>query len=231
MRRLALIVFLGGLAASCGSGSVKTVTKTTIAPTPTVTATTSTQATGSAGGLPDCVKGGFNEHQLKQGTCLYDRRTETIVDKATLLRLKSLTAKLDGITEQNSLSSGFGQSAVANGKFVVLTITLTNRLDTPQQWQSGQADLFVAVGATGGKNYSEDFNAENGPDQNSCLWKAGSIGSGGIQPAESSTCDVVFDIPQILSPTHSGSGLFIENFGEADTLNPTMPVGDIRLYH
>ena len=224
--------------AACG-GTTKTVVKTVTASASTpattiataITSTTSTTTASTPSGPPDCNAAGINSTQLKEGTCVQGGQTLVIVNKAETLHLKTLDANLVGMTTHNSLSDGSGQSAIANGKFEILTITLKNKADSPQQWQNGQAGLIVGTGSTTGSNYSEDFTAENGPDQNSCLWKAGAIGSGGIQPSESVTCDVVFDVPQSASLEATGSNLVIGNFGESDYAQPTMPVGIIRTYH
>jgi hypothetical protein len=235
----AIGMLLVAVLAGCGgSTKVKTVVHTvapaattTAAPVSTADTSTATQPTTSTpGGPPDCNAAGFNDTQLKQGTCVSKGTTLVIVNKESVLHLKSLNATLKHVATQHSLSDGNGQSATATGKFEVFTITLKNKLDTPQQWADGQARLLIATSSTAGNTYTEDFTAENGPDQNSCTWKIGSISSG-IQPGESTTCDVIFDIPPNASLSTPGSTFDIENFGEADTSNPTLPVGIIRTYH
>lgn len=220
-------VVSGALSAGCGSAGVKTVVQTVTAPSSSASAASSTPPQPS--GPPDCDAAGMNAVQLKEGTCVSSGQTLVIVNKGTPAHMKTLDATLVSTNTQNSLSDN-GQSATANGQFAILTITLTNKLDTPQQWHNGQAGLELATGHNSGSSYSEDFQAENGPDQNSCLWKAGSI-SQGIQPGESVTCDVIFDIPASASLTSTGTTLVIGNFGENDYSHPTMPVAVLRTYH
>jgi Domain of unknown function (DUF4352) len=184
-------------------------------------------------GPPDCNAAGINAQQLREGTCVDGPMTVVVVNKTSTLHLKSLDANYAGFHTQNSLrdSTGVG-TATANGKFAILTITIKNTLRAPQQWQPSMAALFIPTTSTGsGNSYSEDFNAESGADQNSCLWKTGSAAHGGLQPGASVTCDVVFDIPASADPAARGSGLDIANFGE-DVSNPSrQPVGIIRTYH
>lgn len=227
------------LLVACG-GTTKTVVETVTAPasgasaaraTTAAPSTLTTAAGTTASGPPDCNAAGINSAQLKEGTCTSNGQTVVIVNKASSLHLKSLDANLVGTAAHDSLGSGTGQSATANGKFEILTVTLRNKLDSPQTWQNGQAILTLPTSATHNATYSEAFTAENGPDQNSCQWKAGGISSGPIQPGESITCDVIFDVPPSGSLTARGANLLIENFGESDTSNPTMPLGIVRTYH
>jgi hypothetical protein len=82
-----------------------------------------------------------------------------------------------------------------------------------------------------GKNYTEDFDAENSPGQ-SFTWN-----SDEIQPDEARTGTVIFDIPnKHVSKLSSADPdalpkLFVANFSDADDPENADPVGIIRLYH
>jgi hypothetical protein len=169
-------------------------------------------------GPRDCNAAGINAQQLREGTCVAGAQTVVVVNKTSTLHLKSLDANYVGFHR--------------NGKFATLTITIKNKLHTPQQWQHTMAALFIpgtSAGARNSPNYLENLDAEIG-DQNSCLRKTGTAANGGLQPGASVTCDVVFDIPASAGPAASGS-LYIANFGE-DVSNPSrLPVGIIRTYH
>lgn len=170
-------------------------------------------------GPPDCNAAGINAQQLREGTCVAGAQTVVVVNKTSTLHLKSLDANYVGFHR--------------NGKFATLTITIKNKLHTPQRWQPTMAALFIpgaSTGAGNGPNYLENLDADTG-DQNSCLQKTGTAANGGLQPGASVTCDVVFDIPASADPAVSGNGLYIANFGE-DVSNPSrLPVGIIRTYH
>jgi hypothetical protein len=128
-------------------------------------ATTAAPSTKPSGPR-ECGAAGIDSAQLNEGTCISNGQTIVVVNKASTLHLKTLDANLLGSSTHNSLSSGGGQSAVANGKFVSFTITVKNKLDSPQQWQNGQALLSIPTSATHSAVYTENFTAENGPDQN-----------------------------------------------------------------
>lgn len=171
-------------------------------------------------GPPDCNAAGINAQQLREGTCVAGAQTVVVVNKASTLHLASLDASYVGFHR--------------NGTFAAVSITIKNKLHTPQRWQPTMAALFIpgtSNGAGNSPNYLENLEAEAG-DQNSCLRKTGPTANGGLQPGESVTCDVVFDLPASADPAASGSGLYIANFGD-DVSNPPpqRPVGFIRTYH
>jgi hypothetical protein len=169
-------------------------------------------------GRPDCNAAGINAQQLREGTCLENAETDVVVNKGSTLQLRSLDARYVGFH--------------IDGKFGIATITIKNKLGTPQQWQHTQAALFIpGAGSCAAKHplYVESLHAETG-DQNSCRWKTGTAANGGLQPGESVTCNVVAEIPRGADPTTTGSGLHIANFGD-DVSNPSQPVGIIRTYH
>lgn len=171
------------------------------------------------GALPDCNAAGINLQQLREGTCVVGGASiVVVVNKTTTLRLKSLNARYLGFRRHGTLAT--------------FTITVKNKLATPQLWRLRQAALFIpasGAGAGGGPNYLENFDAET-RDPNSCLWRVGTAGNGGIQPGASVTCDVIFEIPANTDPTAPGSTLGIANFGD-DVSNASQPVGTIRTYH
>jgi hypothetical protein len=167
-------------------------------------------------GLPECSAAGIDAQQLREGTCVVGGASiVVVVNKTSTLRLKSLTARYVGLRRAAEL--------------VTFTITVKNKLATPQLWRSPtQADLFIP-GTGSGPNFLESFAAEN-RDPNSCVWKVGTAGNGGLQTGASVTCDVIFEIPASADPTAPGSTLGIANFGD-DVSNASQPVGTIRTYH
>jgi hypothetical protein len=227
----AALAAVTGICCSCGnSGNVGTVVRTMTAPPVTVTAAP-TATTSASSASRDCDALGINYKQLKEGTCVSGGKTISVVNKSSTVHLSSLDAALNGFYTQASLGDSSGSGAPASGKFVILSITIKNKLHTPQQWQNGQASLFIAMSTSAGNSYSESFAAENGPDGNSCLSKSGAL-SGGFQPGLAITCDVVFDVPADASLGSRGSTLDIANFGGTDLTNPSQPVlGLIRTYH
>ncbi|MGO9899810.1 MAG: hypothetical protein ACLP0J_08980 [Solirubrobacteraceae bacterium] len=101
-----------------------------------------------------CAAKGIDPQHLGQGTCVAGGMTVTILNKNSTLHLKSLTAMLDGSHTANSVSSD-GGTAVANGEFVIFSLTITNQLDSPQSFDStGVTQTLLELN---GKQYTENF--------------------------------------------------------------------------
>lgn len=154
-----------------------------------MTASTATQTTASTPtGSPDCAS--LPNARTYEGKCVSNGATLTFVNKGTVAHLKSLDVKVNGVSTAQSYSSGNGvASATARGTFVTVNLTVANRLDSPQQFDesdTGQVELQV-----GKSTYTPNFDAVNQADQQSFL----SGNNNTIQPGESQSGDVVFDVP------------------------------------
>jgi hypothetical protein len=110
------------------------------------------------------------------------------------------------------------QSATATGRFLVITLGVTNDADSPEMFGPPGIQQTEIVGH--GRSYSEDFAAENGPDPRSCVSMQGSI-----QPQGTATCDVVYDMPTpaIARARTHGLGLLVANFGDNLVPGSTTP--------
>ena len=252
MRHLRRALALGSAAtaaaglAACGSTThVKTVTVAGVAPPPaTVTQTATTDGGGTTTTPPttttstpvpkptDCDALGINQVKLREGACISHGAPVFVVSRGHTAHIKGLTVSLQGMTTQDSLSGstgGIGQTT-ANGKFAIATITVTNKLDSAQTWSSDQSASAIATSKTRVSTYQESFNAENGGDQNSCLWKIGGGLDGGLPSGESATCDLVYDIPTHLSPEAHGSNVAVAGWGNTPD-QPSGRVAILRTYH
>ncbi len=228
------LALLGAAAilSGCGGGT-KTVVSTVTAPqaSTTIAATsspsTTISTTSSSTSKPtDCNALGIDSKGLREGTCFTNGEKFTVVNKASTLHLRSLTAKFNGARTQNSLSAP-ASTATANGEFVIISLTIANKLDTPQTFdQIGTPQTALELG---NKVYTEDFQAENGPDQQSFI--ANQLSQNGIQPGESKTGDVVFDVPsRAVSELDKTGNIIVVNFGDA-AQSPSGTIGVIRTYH
>jgi hypothetical protein len=229
---IGLVAASSMLVAACGSSSrsvgqaTTTVTKTVTVP-PAATATTPATPPPKPTG---CDELGINATQLHEGKCVGDGYHYNVVNKASTLRMKTLTVNLAGIRTTDALSDPNGMdSKTADGKFVVVTLNVTNRTHAPAAWQSDQTLLALGNGTHTDDQYSESFNAENGADQNSCLWKVGGALNGSLQPGMSATCDVVFDVPAHAKLERTGSNLVVADLGT--DVNSASTFGLIRTYH
>lgn len=209
--------------AACGSTTTKTqvITKTvaaapsstsstttpTTTPTTTVASTTTTSTTSS--GPPECDTMGKRE-----GYCVDSGKQYQVANSDGIVHLKSMSVKLNGVKSADSLSGDGGyETATAHGRFLIFDVTITNRDDSGQSFGDGlggQSVLGVGDGSHF-KSYDEDFNAENGPDAGSCI---DANNSEAIQPGESATCDVVFDVPPpVVAQIPTSGNLDFVNFG------------------
>jgi Domain of unknown function (DUF4352) len=202
------------LLAACGS-TTQTVVKTVTTPssadtTPTAgTTTTDTTATPSASaGLPACADlirrhAGPGMCQLTNGLNVHFAR------RGTSLHLASLAADALSTRITDSVSSSYA-SKHAHGRYIVITLRIANRQSSPANFDSIGTTQTLLIGHNA--QFSEAFEAENGPDQQSCV----ASDTTPIQPGESTTCDVIFDVPVAAANrmrTH-GAALVVTNFGE-----------------
>jgi hypothetical protein len=197
--------------------------------TPT-TNTTITSATTSAD--TECNSLGIDGSQHKEGYCKQGSKSFQVVNSTSTLKLKSLTAKLNGASSADSLSADEGtETATAHGRFVIFNITVSNRLDSAQSINLAGSNSSQISLLLGKRDYSDAFDAENGPDPQSCVDVTG-IGGSEIQPGESATCDVVFDVPTSAVAQAAKTGnLDVLNFGDDFSGDsPTGTFGVIRTY-
>src|SRR5829696_9947369 len=82
----------------------------------------------------------------------------------------------------------FGDAERASGVFVIVSLTATNKLDSPATIDSS-AEQFHLL--TDDKQYSQNFDVANGGIDDSCLFKDPQE----VQPGLSKTCKAVFDVP------------------------------------
>lgn len=217
-------LLLAAIAAGCGgSGSHTTKTQSGTTPAHPAPATATTTASGGPG---DCNALGINPQGMHEGTCTHAGITWVIVDEDHTLKLTTLWARLGSVRAAKSLTSAAGSSS-ANGDFVIASVAVTNKLQSPQTIDATgtqQAGLIL-----NGAVFREAVGAERQADPNSCP-KLGAQ----IQPGHSVTCDVIFDVPAHTASDlgkHGSGDLYLVNFG-SDLAGSVLPktIGQIRLY-
>lgn len=163
---------------------------------------------------------------MREGTCTHAGITYVIVDENHELKLHSLTAKLNEIRVENALAGS--HPAGAGGKFLVVSITVSNRLELPQSLdRDGTQQTGLILDGT---VYKEDSSVERASDIHSCLSRSTPIAAG-----KSETCDVIFEVPASSAADlekHGSGDLYVVDFGSdlAGSI-PPQTVGQIRLYH
>jgi hypothetical protein len=214
-------VVVAGCGGKSGSSTKTGTTTGAVATTPATSATSTTS-------LSDCNAMGINPTGMREGKCTHAGITWTIVDENHTLTLKTLSAKLVDVRTAKSLASTTA-ATTANGDFVVATVTITNKLSSPQTFDPAgtqQAGLVLD-----GAVFKEALSAEGEADANSCLKLHGAP----IQPGANETCDVIFDVPTSAAADlgkHGSGDLYLVNFG-SDLASSVYPqaIGQIRLYH
>lgn len=184
----------------------------------------SAKATTEDAGLQDCDEAGINAEVQNEGTCLSEGDEVVVVNRDSTLRLSDLTARVENVELTDSVSGqgeGFG-TEVADGQFVVIDLTVKNLLDSPVSFDSeGQALL-----TSSGKEFTEDFDALNGPVPDSFLWQGEEI-----QPGATQTGALVYDIPdRFAANVETDGNIAVFAFADAARSVPKLPYGLIRLY-
>lgn len=222
MRTVGLLALLAAAASAsaCGSTTVKTVVKTVDGGAPAVTTATTTTTTTADDG--SCEALGMNGEQHKEGTCTEKGVTLTIMDTGHEARLHTLAVVFNGCSPANTVSAGDGIDATAHGTFALCSLTVRNRSDGPQTFAGAGASQTMLV--IDGKRFSEAFDAENQADQRSFMSQ-----DGDIQPGESRTGDVIYDLqPRFMKDLGTTGNLYVVNFG--DDISSATTAAVLRTY-
>lgn len=146
--------------------------------------------------------------------------------------LAGLEAQFVSAHTETSLSDSSGvASANANGVFLIITLRITNTGNQPQTVEEPGAESFALSPLGSSATYTESFNAENGPDEDSFI-----SDDTPIQPGESQTGDIIFDVPPTALTTMqtSGAALVFGAFGvdlSNATTSKTNPAALLLIYH
>jgi hypothetical protein len=192
------------LAAGCG-GSTRTKAVTGSEATATSAMTASAPAPPAE---PDCEATGMSSKKGEEGSCTADGATITIVGPRHEARLRTLGVTLNGCLQAANVSDGSGHSASAHGTFARCSLTVRNRTDAPRTFDgAGRRQTMLVID---GRQFFERSDAERPADTRSFLAR-----DSDIQPGESRTSDVVFDLaPRFIHGLRSSGNLFVFNFGD-----------------
>jgi hypothetical protein len=221
-------------------GPAKTVTlqepaTTTTAGQSTASQTTQTATTAKVAstGPAHCV-GVLRRFDIPPTLCVSPNGAynEVATDNHAI-HIPGMTVQFKGARTTSSLSDSSGvASAHANGIFLIITLKATNTGNTPQTAEQAGSSLFALSPLTSQAVYTESFQAENQADPQSFI----SNDTTPIQPGESQTGDVVFDVPpsNMTLMRHDGALLEWAGFG-TDVMSATgtasSPIGSMIVYH
>lgn len=88
----------------------------------------------------DCRAKGIDPSARKEGSCDDYGTKLVVVDKHSVLKLDSLEAKLEGVSERKRTSGPLG-AKTASGTYVVFDLALTNLTKSPQTFTGDQTRL------------------------------------------------------------------------------------------
>lgn|GEM_PF-6389567 len=171
-----------------------------------------------------CDEKGINSGERNEGTCEENGIKWVVANMHTPVKLKTLEASLQDLSERKSIGGEF-ESSSANGIYVTFTLKVTNLSHAPEEFEEEQAVLFVDESV-----YTQDFDVQNGPEEKSFLWQGEEI-----QPRGSIEGTVTFDVPKVVAKKITTEGnLDIANFGaeyyEPEEFFEQEEIGSIRTY-
>ncbi|WP_155891956.1 DUF4352 domain-containing protein [Conexibacter woesei] len=221
-----------GLAACGGSGRTVTVVKTTTiaaaasttpatATAPSTTATTTATRTTTASGKPPVCSQKVTD--TLQGTCVKGDVRLTVTGRAHPLVLKTLKVRYKRLRVAAGTASSDGVHATATGAFVIVSVAVTNRTNSPQEFRGAGDETATLV--VDNRQYTQDTHAATEADDASFMFQMKTI-----QPDEAQTGDLVFDVPEARVAAIKDHGVILfADFGRGADENP--PLGAIRLYN
>ncbi len=219
MRGYGIALLVGVAVVFTGCGTTKTVTEKTPPPAASVTTPSTTTTTTAAAGPTPCATANI-AHGTTTGSCTLKAGVVVhYAPRSMPLHLKTLIARVVGVRGASTVSNGSNITSTANGQYLIVTLSITNIMSSPASFDGvgGNQTMLEADE----KTYTEAFKAENEADPNSFVTNNESI-----QPGESKTGDVIFDLPpSIIKKVLGGEkgGVFIGNFG--DDLSSELPSG------
>ncbi len=173
--------------------------------------------------MGECDELGINSEEMREGTCKEGAETFVVVNRDSTLRLPELDATLIGEEVTDSIAGEFSAES-ASGTFVIFTLKVKNKLHSPTAFDSNQQQVTLVVNEN---QYTEDFDAENGPLESSFMWQGEAI-----QPEATQTGTVVFDVPVSIAKKIPKEGnLDIIDFSGSESYGVSKgPIGIIRTY-
>jgi hypothetical protein len=132
--------------------------------------------------------------------CLQDGRRYRIRAPDRRLRLRTLTAEFVGYTTEDSISSDGGSTTTPSGRFVVVTLHITSEVRSTQSFGGAEGQTLLTIDET---EFSE---------------ASFSTARQSIQPGETLTAKVVYDVPaKLLGRLEENGAVTIVDFGAGVT--------------
>lgn len=185
------------------------------------TATTTGKGVAASGPEEtECEEKGISKPPREEGTCVDEVTRYVVVNRDGVLKLPTLEAEMLDLRETKTITGDSGGSATAQGTYVVVELSITNRTDSPERFEDSQIVLWV------GGPYTADAKVQSKVERKSFLGQ-----DTPIQPGDSQIGTVVFDLPSSSFKALGREGnLDIVNFGSKGEVLTQEEIGTIRTY-
>jgi hypothetical protein len=186
MRPILVLAALAAVVGGCGGGGAKERVR------PTVRSSSS-----------DCGLKGITGGARREGTCVARGITITVANRAHWLDGKEYDARALSIRTATTL-----EKLRANGRFVIVRLSIKNKLDIPHEFGRRSDLVFLLVDK---KYFGERRDAERSSSLNPFRLRTTDV-----QPDETATGTVVFDLPvqHVKNVFARGSNLIFVNFSD-----------------
>jgi hypothetical protein len=140
-----------------------------------------------SGGASDCDAKGITTHAAREGVCDVKGFTISVGNRAHPLHVGEYDVRFVGLRIATRLHTRSGRTLRANGKFVIVTLSVKNKLSAPRAFDERSALVSLLVDK---KNFTENRDAEGDPSIDSFRLR-GRV----MQPDETDAGTIVFDLP------------------------------------
>ena len=176
----------------------------------------------------DCDLKGITAGPRREGACVARGVRITVANRAHVLRGKDYDARILNVRTTRALHTRSGELR-AHGRFVIVRLSIKNTVAAPHEFDRASDLVFLLVDK---KYFGESREAERNPALSPFRSR-----STALQPDETATGTVVFDVP--VEPAKNlnarGSNLIFVNFSDEAKRFPTgteplEALGYIRLW-
>jgi hypothetical protein len=138
-------------------------------------------------GASECDAKGITTSAAREGVCSVKEFTISVANRAHRLRVGEYDVRFVGLRTAKMLHTRAGRTLRSNGKFVIVTLSVKNKLSVPRTFDERSALVSLLVDK---KNFTENRDAEGDPSIDSFRLR-GRV----MQPDETDTGTIVFDLP------------------------------------
>jgi hypothetical protein len=176
-----------------------------------------------------CGKAGITAEPNREGSCIANGVTITVADRAHWLHAADYDARFLSLRTTTTLKQRSGGTLRAHGKFVIVKLSIKNKLPNPEFFDRRSNLVFLLADK---KRFSESHDAETDPALDPFALRGTAL-----QPDEVATGTIVFDLPleHAKNVFEQGSDLIFVNFSDegitaAALSPPSGRIGFIRLW-